>query len=298
MPATTRTAHSARPIRITALLTSHNRRQLTVASLGSLFAAAPDGVVVDAVLCDDASTDGTSDAVAAAFPDVAIVSGDGNYFWARGMAAAEAEALRGRDVDFLLWLNDDVSLRASALSTLLAVVQERGPAVVCGAVCDPDTGQLTYSGVRRLSAFPLRFGRVPPSGIPARVDTCNGNVVLVPVDVARRLGGIDGKFRHGYADFDYGLRAADAGIPVLLAPGMLATCRANPGPPAWRDPRRTAAERWRQLLGPKGLPPRSHALFLRRHGGRAWPIAWAVPYVRAALDAVLEQTDRRRRPLA
>ena len=276
------------PTRITAVITSHNRRPLTVAALEAFFACASNRVQLRAVLCDDGSSDGTFAAVHELFPSVVVVEGSGDLFWARGMAAAERVALAPADAEHLLWLNDDVRLDRGGVDVLLDVAARHGDVVVCGATRDPDTGVTTYSGVRRTGPHPLRFTRVEPGTAEIPVETCNGNVVLVPVGVARRLGGIDAAFRHAYADFDFGLRARAAGIPVLLAPGSVGTCAANAAAPAWRDRSLPARARWRHLIGPRGLPPRSHARYLRRHGGAAWPLVWAVPYVRTARDVVLE----------
>ncbi len=275
-------------MKVIAILTCHNRREATLTCLESLYAQRlPPGCTLDAVLVDDGSTDGTAAAVRARFPRTRVVEGDGQLYWARGMALAERVATAG-DPDSLLWLNDDVVLEPGALAALLErTAATEGRAIVVGALRDPWTGEITYSGVRRAGMHPLRFERLQPSGEPISCDTFNGNVALVPRAIYEALGGIDDGFEHAAADFDYGLRARCLGFDVVLASTPVGTCpRTAPRAP-WLDPRLSGRERWGLLLGPKGLPPRSQARYLRRHGGLLWPLFWLSPYAKAAAGLLL-----------
>lgn len=270
-------------MKVTAILASHNRRDRTLECLASYYGQqlAPD-VELCAVLVDDGSTDGTADAVGAQFPAVEVISGDGSLFWGQAMERAESIALTGAP-DCILWLNDDVVLDSEALSGLLALAAECGEdCIIVGAVRDPATGSVTYSGVRRSGLHPLRIELVLPGEQPLEVEMFNGNVVLVPRATSARLGPIDGALGHAAADFDYGLRATRAGIRNLLAPGTIGTCVRDARPRPWLDRSLTAAQRLRLLLGPKGFPPRARARYLMRHGGFAWFLFWLAPYVRAA----------------
>jgi GT2 family glycosyltransferase len=281
-------------VRITAILTSHDRRQYTLRCLDSLFGQVRSCVDLDAVLADDGSRDGTAEAVRARFPRVRIVVGDGSLFWAAGMALAEREARRSRP-NYLLWLNDDVTLEPTALSHLLQVSRSvTNPLhVIGGPVYDPVRGTTSYGGVRRRDWHPLRFELVSPTGAAVDVDTIHGNVVLVPMRTADALGSIDGAFEHAYADFDYGLRLRQHGGTVVLAPDHVGTCADN-------DCKRQARaapwpEQWRFLLSRKGMPVRSHVRYLRRHGGPVWPLVAGAPYARALAARVVRQRPVRAR---
>jgi GT2 family glycosyltransferase len=272
-------------VELTAILTCHNRRELTLRCLRTFFAQQLEGreVRLSAVVVDDGSSDGTGKTVKQDFPAVEVVLGTGSLFWAKGMAVAERRARLGSP-DFLLWLNDDVELGSHGVAVLLDVAESAGRrAIVVGALSSPTGDQVTYSGVRRTGLHPLRFERVVPCGKPVACDTFNGNAVLVPRDVYEQVGGIDAAFAHSEADFDYGLRARALGFEVLVAPVLVGTCARPAVNRPWRDPETPVRERWRSLVGPKGLPPRSRARYLRRHGGPVWPLFWLAPYVRAAL---------------
>jgi GT2 family glycosyltransferase len=272
-------------VSVVALLACHNRRELTLASLASLFAQESD-CAVRAVVVDDGCSDGTGEAVLERFgDDVELVRGDGSLFWAGGMARAEARAMQSSP-DYLLWLNDDVELALTALSALLVTSRAGGGAIAVGAVADPASGRVAYSGLRRVNRHPMRFERVMPSGEPVEVEAFNGNVVLVPREVIRSLGEIDASFRHAAADLDYALRARALGFRALLAPAIVGVCPGNSTLGSWRDRSLSARDRLRHLLGVKGTPPVAYARYLRRHGGRGWPVWWLGTYLKFVLDVV------------
>lgn len=281
---------SSRPVRVVALLASHNRCERTVACLSSLFSQRVPGEIDDigAVLVDGGSTDQTVAAVRAAFSRIEVVEGPSSLYWAGAMEAADRIATRGGIPDYLLWLNDDVVLDEDALQRLLTTVANQAErCIAVGACRDPVKSTLTYSGVARTGRHPLRMRMVPPSEIPVRAETFNGNVVLVPRSVREAVGPIDGGFVHSAADFDYGHRARRAGIHSMIAPGTVATCARDGDRKPWTDPSLSVARRVGNLLGPKGHPPRQRARYLRRHGGFAWPLLWCWSYLRALPEAVL-----------
>jgi GT2 family glycosyltransferase/glycosyltransferase involved in cell wall biosynthesis len=276
---------SVEPATIAALLTCHNRREHTLACLGSLRANANPGITVDVHLVDDASNDGTAEAVAAAYPDVEISRGTGDLFWGGGMRLAFTRAVPARP-DYLLWLNDDVVLDHDALERLLVTYATlcagRQPlSVVVGSTRDPQTGATTYGGVRRTSRLRrMAFALVAPTDTPQSCDTMNGNVVLIPRSVYSVMGNIDERFTHAMGDLDYGLRARSSGCQVFLAPGYVGTCSANPRAGTFRDETLGRRERLRLVTSPKGLPVAEWATLCRRHGGPLWPALALSPYVR------------------
>ncbi|MHB8059240.1 MAG: glycosyltransferase family 2 protein [Gaiellaceae bacterium] len=273
-------------MRVSAILASHNRRELTLACLRSYFEQLVDAsLTLDAVLVDDGSEDGTAPAVREAFKNVRVIETDGSLYWAASMARAESEALAS-DPDALVWLNDDVVLEADAVQRLAQIAGDPRTVakIVVGRIHDPVTDELTYGGVRRVDWHPLRFAHVPPAETPVEADTLNGNLALVTRAAANQIGPIDGGFAHGAADFDYGLRAQKLGIPVLVAPGRAGVCPLNTSAGPWNDSALPARARWQSLLGTKGLPPRSMARYLKRHGGPAWPLFWIGIYTKGALS--------------
>jgi GT2 family glycosyltransferase len=276
-------------IRIAVLMTCFNRKRMTLEALDSLFGQKHvEDLDLTVSLVDDGSRDGTSQAVAERFPQVSLLQGDGTLFWNGGMRKAFAHAL-AKGFDGYIWFNDDTRLDEDALHRLTACAREEsgslGVAIVAGSIRDPRTGERSYGGVRkRASRFRLDFvPQLPDDREPVRCDTMNGNFTLIPASVAERLGNLDAAFRHQLGDFDYGLRATEAGIPVILAPGYFGSCSDNPPSGTWRDRSQPLSKRWRNLLSPKGAPVREWLLYTRRHFGWRWPLYALSPYIKTIL---------------
>jgi GT2 family glycosyltransferase len=292
-----RTGPSSGGTRVAAVMAAHNRRELTLACLRSLDAQRVPGVTVDVFVVDDGSSDGTSEAVAERFPEAVLLYGDGQLYWNGGMRRAFGAAIGG-DYDHYLWLNDDVYLDDGALAVLLDTerrLRGRGDeaVIVAGSTRHPDTGELTYGGVVHPHRWrPLRSELVEPGDAPRPCDTMNGQVVLIPRAVVQRVGNIDPAFVQLGGDFDYGLRAREAGCSVWVAPGMLATCASNP---ERRTDERPLGEELRQLWSLKQLKAGPWAVYSRRWAGWLWPMYWLSPYVRGGIRLVLERIPLARR---
>ena len=276
-------------IRIAVLMTCFNRKTMTIEALESLFSQRQvEDLDVAVYLVDDGSRDGTSQAVAERFPQISILQGDGSLFWNGGMRKAFAHAL-AKGFDGYIWFNDDTLLDNDALHRLIAcsnkAAESWGAAIVVGSIRDPHTGERSYGGVRRSASwFRLDFiPQLPDQLEPIGCDTMNGNFTLIPAVVASRLGNLDSAFQHQLGDFDYGLRARKAGIPVVIAPGYFGHCSDNPTDGTWRDPSQSLAQRWRHLLSPKGAPFGAWLLYTRRHFGWRWPLYAISPYVKTLL---------------
>jgi GT2 family glycosyltransferase len=282
--------------RIAAVMAVHNRKDLTLVCLDSLQTQHVPGTTLDVFVLDDASTDGTADAVVQRHPRVRVIRGDGQHYWNGGMRRAFGEAMVG-DYDYYLWMNDDTSLDAGALARLLETdraVRRRngGPVIVAGTTRHPDTGELTYGGqVRTSRRRPLGWTLVQPGDEPRPCETMNGNTVLIPRAVVQRVGNIDPAYVQQMGDFDYGLRARAAGCEVWIAPGTVGTCASHPQRRTDVQPlRRELARLW----SVKELAPRPWFVFSRRWAGRFWPIYWLSPYVRRGLGLILQRAPVRR----
>lgn len=261
---------------VSIVLTCFNRRDTTLKCLKKLHAQSGEGELFHSkvFLLDDSSTDGTEEAVREAYPKVNLLKGSGTLFWGGGMHQAMGAALKERH-DFILLLNDDVDLRHDALQYSLSVYRnvidgcDRDDQIIVGAVVQPGTDIITYSGFDRSSLIdPSKLKRVAPDPIkPRRCDTMNGNFVLIPSEVSRKLGPIDGRFIHQLGDLDYGYRLCRAGGGVWIASEPLGACSANTRKMSFEMPGLSLNEKWRRINSPLGLPVSSWTRFMWRHGG-------------------------------
>lgn len=280
------------PKRIAAILACHNRKELTLLSLQALYEQhCTEPVSIKAYLLDDGSTDGTTEAVKAAYPQTEILGGDGSLFWNEGMRRA-FEAAMHEGADYYLWLNDDTRLFSDTVQKLIdthASLESQGAgfSIIVGSVQDPESSKLTYGGMKREPGWhPFHFTLLEPATSPQQCDVMHGNCVLIPNEVAQRVGNMDAGYSHAIGDIDYALKAGSHGASIWVAPGFAGTCSTNPVEGSWLDTTLPLKQRWKQMRGPKGLPPSDWMLFSRKHAGWLWPVYGSMPYVRLVVSAI------------
>lgn len=247
------------------------------------------------MLVDDASTDGTAQAVKQHFPDVRVLEGTGTLYWAGGMRYGWENCVRTKAFDYLFVYNDDVQLRADAVLHLwrtskrfiqdTAIVEH----AIVGAFHDSAMNETTYSGqAQRHWWNPLSFQRVdPPLQGYMQVETMNMNGCLISGVALRRFGFLAGYFIHSGADFEYGLRLTKAGGAVILAPGYLGICERNPDTNQINVSTNTFRDCFAQYTSPKYHPVKERFRFYRQHGGILWIFLWLWPYVRLSYRYIL-----------
>jgi GT2 family glycosyltransferase len=251
--------------KIAVLLTCHDRREKTLSCLHSLFGVTlPAEYKTDVFLVDDGSTDGTGEAVKNHFPQVTVIQGDGNLYWNKGMNLAWKNAVETFDYDFYLWLNDDVILKKESFEILMNDFRKAGTHnVIIAGVCQSYKGVVTYSGYNSLT----KKIELTPNGDIQQCEYFNGNVVLVPSLVFKRVGFLDPVFHHGQGDFDYGLKAKKSGIRSFVSSGFVGVCERNKELPRWCNPRYPLPERLKSFNSPLGGRPGSTFVFQRRYIG-------------------------------
>ncbi len=270
---------------IAVIMTCYNRRNITLACLHALY---QQNNHCDVYLTDDGSSDGTTEAIKAEYPEVQILQGNGNLFWVGGMHLAFGEAIK-HQYDYYLWLNDDTFLEANAVSKLLHVHQnltELGypDSIVVGSTKDSITGKATYGGaVKSKKWYSNKFEFLEPSSVIQQCDAMYGNCVLIPKSVAAKVGNIDTAFVHSLGDLDYALRAGNLGCKIWVAPGYIGTCNKNSIRNSWVDTNLNILERLKKVLQIKGFPLKSWTIFCSRHSGPFWIFYWFLPYIRAII---------------
>lgn len=285
--------------RVAVLITTFNRRDLTLASLAALFAQKEvEDTELHVFLVDDGGTDGTRDVVRSLFPLVHVLEGDGTLFWNGGMRMA-FDAARREGFDAYILFNDDTILYNDALERLLLCARDwlaaGKPAIVVGSTRSAVTGTRSYGGLEKYShGLVLRMNAVMPltsASVPC--DTLNGNFALIPAEIAEVVGNIEERFQHQFGDVDYGLRAKQAGFEVVVAPGYVGECSNNSGVGTWRDPKAPFVKRWKSLMSPKGVPINDWLLFTVRHYGWRWFYYAASPYVKTIVSSLFSRKAKR-----
>lgn len=272
---------------IIALAACRNRRAKTVAAVGDLVSQGlQQKIELTVVLVDDGSSDGTREAITKLYPEVKILRGSGDLFWAGGMRYGWHAYVETRKFDALLVFNDDIRLAPDALHDLIVGYRSakamQGPLVaVAGAFRDPSTEEVTYGGALRSSVWhPLRFKVAEPSGQLQEVDTLNMNLALISYASLNKIGFLSDYFIHRGGDTEYGLKLRKVGGSVWLTPKSLGWCRRNQYPFFKYDLTRTLREQFNSFTAPKEEPVYIRYRFFREHGGFMWPILFLAPYIR------------------
>tara|TARA_B100000787_G_C16169485_1_gene285660 strand:+ start:399 stop:1256 length:858 start_codon:yes stop_codon:yes gene_type:complete len=277
-------------INIAVLITCHNRKHKTVKCLQKLYSQNNiENIKLKVFLVDDGSSDGTGQTVKELFPDITIIKGSGNLFWAKGMALAWKESLKSHEnFDYYLWLNDDTFLYNTTLSELIKT-QINKTEIVVGSVCDPITKLTTYGGGRFTNRFlrPFKYELVKVNGNPQKIDIFNGNVVLIPNSVYNKIGMMDNYFEHAFADIEYSLRAAKHNVKILLTAKHIAECKRDN-----LDHNKifniSLLKKILNLFDKKQKPLKSWFRLCYKYGGILWPIHFFIGYVKSILKILLE----------
>jgi GT2 family glycosyltransferase len=201
--------------RVVAVVVTYNRRALLLESLAALAGQVrrPDAVVV----VDNASTDGTADAVAADHPHVRLVRLSDNIGGAGGFAAGLEVALAA-DADLVWLMDDDTVPEPGALDELLNTRDRYpgpDPAVVASRVVWTDGREHPMNTPRR-KPFVRRseLRRADEIGcVPIR--SASFVSVLIDASAARRLGVPVADYFLWNDDFEYTTRL------LRRAPGLL-----------------------------------------------------------------------------
>lgn len=243
--------------KIAVLITCFNRCEITLRCLTHLFELRKD---IDVFLVDDNSTDSTYEKVGIDFPQVKIIRGNGNLFWNRGMRLAWEHA-KINEYEFYFWLNDDVFLYKNAFDEILECSNlNNHKAIISGVIETNDTNRIIYGGYDKNKRLIL------PKGKMRHIEFLNGNFVLVPDYVFKKLGNLDAHFHHDLGDVDYGLRAKEQKLNVFstripIGSGEVNNiCRS-------RLNNSSIIERFKRLYSPLGSNPNIIFYFRMQHLG-------------------------------
>jgi len=254
-------------MKIAVLLATFNRKHKTLSCLESLFNQKLDsGINLQVFLTDDNSSDGTPVEVKKNYPNVNVLNGTGNLFWAGGMRNSWSEALQAGP-DYFLLLNDDTLLKDNCISTLLSYFELEGStkySIVVGSTLDEEKNEISYGGHKLFNQKKVPCYNVFSNTEYLDCDMANANIMLVPKPITDEIGILSDSFTHSIADFDYALRAKKADFKVVVAPGVLGTC-VDDNLNDKTAIKRNLKQRIAHLKSPKGLAYKEYMAFIGMH---------------------------------
>lgn len=236
--------------------------------------------IFDLYIVDGGSSDGTSELLrnlCKEFPNVFLFLKE-DFYWAESMRLAWEIARRNQKYDGFLLLNDDLQIENKRIIEFLEeLTRFRNFEIQVGQCQDDSRKNVTYGGLAKKSAKSKLHFRIAQS--EDELVTFNGNFVFVPKGVVSKIGILSKRFRHSFADIDYGLRASKRDIPIRLIPNPVGTTNYNA---AWsKSLSNLSLRNWRKiLLDPKGIPVKEWLYFCYIHGGILWPANFFIRYLK------------------
>jgi hypothetical protein len=221
------------PAVLTVIIVSFNTRELTLKAVETLLANSP-GIAMRVVVFDNASGDGSAEAVRAAFPTVEVIASDVNI----GFARANNQVAATATTEWLLLLNPDTETYENAIESLLGFgIAHPEAGIVGGRTFYPDGRLNPASCWRRMTPWSVfssavglakLFPRSPLFNWEAmgdwqrdsvrEVDIVVGCFLLIRTSLWRRLDGFDRRYFMYGEDADLCLRARALGYRPMITP--------------------------------------------------------------------------------
>jgi GT2 family glycosyltransferase len=272
----------AGPAEVTVSIVNHSNRELLLECLAALREHAA-GLPVEIVVLDNASDDGSVEAVRAAFPHVRVIA-QGHR---AGFAANHNAVIAATEAPYVFVLNDDAMVTPGCLELLLGELRS-DPSVgaVAPRIVSPDgTRQQTAWRFPTPAASVLFAASLGRLGIvqsdvehAASVDSVSGCAVLLRREALDSAGAFDDGFFMYLEDMDLCLRLARSGYSTRLVPGATVVHHSGQSTSGASDAR--VNEYWR-----------SRERYWHKHHGRAGALVarWATGagYALLALAALL-----------
>ena len=251
-------------IKILGIFTCYNRKKKTLSCLESIVRGNPE-LEFTFLAVDDASTDGTAEELCR-LSNVEVIRGNGSLYYSGGMRKGIAVVKeKYKDFDYCFFFNDDVDFFPEAISRMVRNLKV-GSRILVGATCTEE-GNLSYSGVKKVSSWKPEFHMVYSEKQQMECDTFNANCVLIPFVDFLRLPNIDEVYTHSMGDFDYGLTAKKMGCIINTTNFYVGICNENSVKNTWQDTTLPRKVRCKLKESPKGLPAREWFHFVRKHFG-------------------------------
>jgi GT2 family glycosyltransferase len=209
--------------KVAVLIPVFNRKNDVLSMIQQLIHQDYKNIVI--VVIDDGSSDGTADAVSSLHPDVVVLKGDGNLWWA-GAINKGIEWAQHNNVDFVLTLNDDQKITNDFLSVLMEYTSVY-PDCILGSLIyllgEEKTifsAGITFAKHRTRADFIAQMAKdVGQFTEPFDVDMLPGWSVLIPMTVVNTIGAFDAtRWPQVYMECEFCIRVKQHGFRILTVP--------------------------------------------------------------------------------
>jgi hypothetical protein len=209
---------------VAAVVLAWNRKGDTLACLRAL--ARTTYAQLRTIVVDNGSTDGTSEAVAAAFPEAVVVRSEVNLGFAGGNNLGLEQVLES-DAAYAFVLNNDVLVEEGAVAALVAEAERHADVAALNPkilFADPP-GRIWFAGAsfdprRGYNGRQHGYGKPdgPQFASVAKTDRVCGAALLIPRAALEEVGLFDADLFLYSEDTEWSLRARAAGRRLLVVP--------------------------------------------------------------------------------
>jgi len=209
------------------IIVNWNTKKLLLDCLSSVFETVKN-ISTEVWLVDNASSDGSVEAVKKIYPSVQIIQNQKNL----GFAAANNQAFKKMQGRYTLLLNTDAVLTEGAVEKIYTFMESRPDvAMACGQLLNQDgSKQNSFANFPSLASllfgesllqllFPNKYpNKREANSRPMEVDSCIGACMLVRGAAMEAVGGLDESFFFFFEETDWAFRMKQAGWKVFIVP--------------------------------------------------------------------------------
>ncbi|MDA9555551.1 glycosyltransferase [Pelobium sp.] len=223
-------------IRLGLVLPIHNRKNITINSLNNIHSAIRyyernglKNLIIDIIVVDDGSIDGSGDWIKSNRPEVILINGDGHQWWSGSINMGAKYAVRNLNCSHVLLWNDDTICKEDYFCQLELVVlsnaiyqtsilvskifwlNESNNLFNFGCLYSKMTGKKTLIGLNQKDIFKEI----------KKIDWSGGMGTLIPANILEEVNYFDNiNFPQYHGDIDFFLRAKEKGHSAYSIPNL------------------------------------------------------------------------------
>lgn len=213
-------------VNVFVVILNWNGKEDTLNCLSSLESSDYPKNALSVIVVDNGSTDGGSNAIRTAFPEVALLQNDENKGFAEGNNVGARFALK-EEADFVFFLNNDTIVQQNTISELVKAFDRHANAGIVSPKIYFDYkgkksiwfagGDIDWANIygKHIGVNEQDRGQYDEE---KQTEFCTGCAMMVKREVLEEVGFFDGRFFAYYEDSDLSVRAKKAGFELWYIP--------------------------------------------------------------------------------